>query len=305
MFLKDIIVQNLFFPGVLTWEESSIFNSLLYFIMFRIIFIFIFLTLLSWCSGQSSMWNTNNNSWGSATGLAVDISKWLDSDSGSLWWIIHTPIPATWSMEVYSDSLVFHVFKQNSKCTPWGMVEWSLYCEWVTWYNHLYKIPPLKLEYLYDSWIFNYKDQSYQRMLTAAWWTSPVVLSWNMMYQVGQNENYPIEDPVILLKKKISDSPQDVIDDLVSKWCDISLVTGNNFAWYTQYFVPVLKDSNIDNYTWSSNVCIPEFPVNLQSSYRWFMFSPESKDYYYVIWDPWAWSAPARYDSKSLKLFVE
>lgn len=37
------------------------------------------------------------------------------------------------------------------------------------------------------------------------------------MYQVGQNENYPIEDPVILLKKKISGSPQDVIDDLTSE----------------------------------------------------------------------------------------
>jgi hypothetical protein len=36
------------------------------------------------------------------------------------------------------------------------------------------------------------------------------------MYQVGPNKNYPIEDPIILLKKKIYANPQDVIDDLVS-----------------------------------------------------------------------------------------
>lgn len=254
--------------------------------------------LLAWCSHQTNLWK--NTAILSGDSL-LTTSTWLDQS----WSIIHISILATWSMEVYSDSLVFYIFEQSSKCSSWGMIEWSLYCGWFTWYNHLYQIPSLKLEYLYDSWIFNYKDWSYQRMLTTTWWTSPIVLSWNMMYQVGQNQNYPIEDPVILLRKKISDASQDIIDDLVSKWCDFSLVTGNSFTWYTQYFVPVFKDPNIDNYTWSSNLCVPSLPIEFYTSYWLFIFSPEQKDYYYVIWDPWAWNAPARYDSKSLKLFVE
>lgn len=256
------------------------------------------LFLLSWCSQISNTWD--KFWWG----------EWVNS-----WVITHVPLLTTWAIELSPDEYRWpdwhNPYYYSMSGTQWCRSSESMWftpillCEWIQSYNHLYKIPSLRLEYIYNSEIFVYKDSSYKRFFTATWWSSPIILSWNIMYQVGQNEHYPMEDPIILLKKKASSKPQDVIDDLISNWCDASLITGNSFTWYVQYFVPAFKDQNIDNYTWLSNMCIPSFPTEFHASYWRFVFSTEQKDYYYVIWDPWAGNAPPRYTDQSLKLFVE
>ncbi len=245
--------------------------------------------LLAWCSHQINLWNTITNS-----GLVT--SQWEEDISDEFWSIIYSRASVTWIVEANDGTPLFLQLQDHVGCVvdTGGIGESRrVYCDWISGYNHFYKIPSLNLEYS----IIGSDSYYYEAFLTESGSFSPI-LSGNILYQPRDTKSY-----ILKKQKRLTDKPIDIIQAMkLGFGCKSEEMSSDElFSWYVTYTVPAYI--NYDPSSWVR--CLENLPSDWWNIWWYYIFSPADMNYYYIVGLNGENGMSSIYTNKSLKLFVE